>query len=201
MSTRILLAAALSTLACTAAPAGSSAEAPAAQAATQRVIINAVGEDRVPFKIEGTLEGLAAGRVELLITGQTVALAANGPFEISGTAPRGQELSVAIAAQPIAPWQTCIVRGVSAVICGTRTFDMVVSVQGLRGAVVLRRDDGEIFSAGLNGRFAFPSKLKSGTSYNVWIENAPENQDCSLSRSEGTIAGEDAQLAVACSAR
>jgi hypothetical protein len=66
---------------------------------------------------------------------------------------------------------------------------------------VLRRDDGETLAVGLNGQFAFPTKLLSGTSYSAWIENAPENQDCTLSTSEGTIEGADVGLMVTCADR
>lgn len=203
----LLLAVSLfSTIACAGAPAsgpaGSSAEQPTTEAVTHKVV-QPVGipEARIPFKLSGVLRGLAAKQIDLTVLGQTVSLSTNGRFEIEGSAAPGADLSVTIAAQPTAPWQTCVVQPSLEVICGTRSFLVRGTMQGLRGQLVLRRDDGAVVYTTVNGTYSFEQPIPSGSEYSVWIEKMPADQRCEIATTDGIVRGEDVVLPVTCAQR
>lgn len=157
----------------------------------------------------GAVSGLI-GEVQLAINGETVGIAANGPFEIAGFA-SGVAYNAKIATQPSSPMQTCTIQQASGIFgdngaridikCETRTFFIGGSAHGLAGTVVLQRNDGEEVVIGANGRYKFEKPVRSGEQFSVWITMEPAGQACSIDPSEGSVLDADANLAVTCEDR
>ena len=98
------------------------------------------------YAVGGTVSGLAGGGLALeLDGGDTLAVAADGPFAFPTALAAGQGYEVSVAAQPAGPWQHCTVAGGRgtvvagdvasvAVTCATDRYAVGGNVSGLAGA-------------------------------------------------------------------
>lgn len=164
--------------------------------------------------IGGNVSGLAGMGLALQINGgETIAIAADGPFAFPTALPWDMQYDVQVLTPPTQPWQTCTVTNGSgtigdadvtdiAVTCTTSTYTVGGSVDGLGGdGLVLRLNDGETLPITVDGAFAFTTALASGDTYAVTVEQSPPGQACIAERAGGTIGGSDVtDIAVHCAA-
>jgi hypothetical protein len=75
------------------------------------------------------------------------------------------------------------------------------TVSGLVGTVVLQNNGSDTLSISVNGRFTFPTRVASGSSYSVSVSTQPAGQTCTVTGGAGTVsAGNVTNVSVACSA-
>ena len=91
--------------------------------------------------IGGTVRGLQGSGLALLHAGETLAIAADGPFNFLAPASEGASYSVTVAAQPGGPDQTCTLANAGGTIAGADVADIVVTcVTPVRHVVVIGID-------------------------------------------------------------
>ncbi len=93
------------------------------------------------FAVGGSVRGLQGAGLELLHAGESMAIAADGPFEFLAPVSDGASYSVTVATQPGAPDQTCTLANGAGTIAGADVTDIVVTcVTPIRHVVVLGID-------------------------------------------------------------
>jgi hypothetical protein len=81
----------------------------------------------------------------------------------------------------------------------TSAYSVGGTVSGLNGTVVLQDDGGDVLTA--NGAFTFPTRIQSGSSYNVTVANVPAGQTCAVFNGSGTVgSGNVTSVVVVCTA-
>jgi cysteine-rich repeat protein len=172
--------------------------------------------------VGGTVSGLAAGRsgpgVVLQINGgESVTVAADGPFVFPTKLASGAAFAVTVATQPQGPAQTCAVAGGSGVVgsgdvtavtvtCSVNTYAIGGTVVGLKGAGLVLRDNGgdDLTIAASDGgstKFSFATKVPSGGAFAVTVRTQPTGptQTCSVSGGTGNVtAGDVSSVTVNC---
>jgi hypothetical protein len=79
------------------------------------------------------------------------------------------------------------------------TFFVAGTVSGLAGTLRVR-NGGDELTVSANGRFAFPTPLRSGETFDVTLLDWPPMQACTVTRGSGTISAADVNVAVTCAA-
>lgn len=175
------------------------------------VLVNC-SADKLP--VGGTVSGLVDTLV-LKNGSSLITLKNNGTFVFPFPLPAGSSYAVTIAQQPGA--QTCTVTGGSGIVgpssvnavrvtCNSDTGPLarsvIATVTGLvdwGDGVTLKNGDATI-TVRADGTYPFPTQ-RNGEDWHVTVTSptAPP-QTCSATPSSGTIAGEDAEVTIACSA-
>ncbi|AKJ07512.1 Hypothetical protein AA314_09138 [Archangium gephyra] len=155
----------------------------------------------------GTVSGLSGGALTLQLNGQqSLTRSSDGPFSFETPLENRSDYAVTVASTPAE--QECSVEGgtgkvagadVSSVQvrCGTRTYTLGGSVEGLRGTLGLSLG-GETLQVTAAGGFTFTTKLPRGGAYTVGVATQPEGQRCTVSNGTGTVAGNVTNLSVRC---
>ncbi|WP_375768039.1 hypothetical protein NR798_41200 [Archangium gephyra] len=159
------------------------------------------------YRVGGTVTGLAGGNLTLQLNGQQgLTRGADGPFSFETPLEDGSDYAVTVTATP--PEQACSVEGATGKVagadvssvqvrCGTRTYTLGGTVEGLRGTLGLSLG-GETLQVTANGGFTFATKLPRGGAYTVGVATQPEGQRCTVSNGGGTVAGNVTNLSVRC---
>jgi hypothetical protein len=168
------------------------------------------------FSIGGSVSGLSGSGLVLQLNGSgNLPIASDGAFIFAGLMPDGSAYSVTVAANPTAPDQVCNVANGSGTVAGsniasvavtcnrtaTGTFGVGGTVSGVAGTgLSLRLNGTEELPIASNGAFAFATRLPSGARYEVAIGTKPTNpnQDCTIARGSGSIAGDVSNIAIQC---
>ena len=149
----------------------------------------------------GTLSGLNSGSTLVLQNrlSDDLTLSSNGAFTFSNKLDALEAYDVTVSSQPSG--QSCTVangsgkinlygasyKGVTVTCVNATTLGGTVS--GLiSGRTLSLSSNGVTLPIANNGSFVFPSKLSSGTAYNVTISVQPLGQTCSVSNGSGTMA-------------
>lgn len=139
--------------------------------------------------------------LELSEGAEVLVVAGDGPFTFAATRPAGSAYDVAVARQPVEPWQTCVVAGGSGtfgtadvddvrITCTTDRHAIGGTVIGLAGAQGLELgNQGERLLVTGEGRFAFATPVASGAPYEVEVAVQPVGATCSASNAAGTVQG------------
>jgi len=72
------------------------------------------------------------------------------------------------------------------------------SVTGLSSPLILKINGGETVTVASDSSYTFPSRLMSGTAYQVAVHNEPANQDCAITNASGTLGGNVTNISVSC---
>jgi len=161
----------------------------------------AVSCSTADFTIGGTVHNLeGTGLVLRNNGGDDLTIDANGTFQFDTALPTGAHYDVKVAEQPRNPNQTCRVTSGTGSVgssnvtnivveCETRDFSVGGRVEHLRGigGLVIQNNGGDDLQIAAEGRFTFPTRLPSGTTYNVTIRQQPLLARCEVRRGSGTI--------------
>ena len=161
----------------------------------------AVSCSTADFTIGGTVHNLeGTGLVLRNNGGDDLTIDANGTFQFDTALPTGAHYDVKVAEQPRNPNQTCRVTSGTGSVgssnvtnivveCETRDFSVGGRVEHLRGigGLVIQNNGGDDLQIAAEGRFTFPTRLPSGTTYSVTIRQQPLLARCEVRRGSGTI--------------
>ncbi len=82
---------------------------------------------------------------------------------------------------------------------GANSHTIGGTVSGLSGSVVLQDNSGDNLTVAANGTFTFPTKIASGSHYNVTTLTQPNGQTCTVSSGAGTVStGNVTNVSVVC---
>ena len=81
---------------------------------------------------------------------------------------------------------------------GSNTYSVGGSVSGLVGTLVLQNNAGDDLTITADGNFTFPTRLASGSAFQVSVSSQPSNQTCNVSNGSGTVSGNITSVDVAC---
>ncbi len=166
------------------------------------------------YTVGGTVQGLVGTGLVLSQNGKNFAnLGANGPFAFSEKVESGSVVTVAVAASPSSPSQTCTAKPSVVVVgskdisninvvCSTDTFKVGGVVSGLIGSGLVLENDGVQLPIGANGAFAFPKPIVSGSNYGVTVVAQPTGpaQSCTIQGGTGVVSsGPVTSVSVQCS--
>jgi hypothetical protein len=157
------------------------------------------------YKVKGNASGVAGSGLTLqLNNSNSLAVAANGPFEFAGGLPNGTAYSVTVGTQPSNPPQNCTVGNGSGTISGADVTNVTVTCTTLPTYTVggtvngyttsglkLKLNGGSEKSITASGSFTFDGGLLDGANYAVTISAQPAGQSCTLANASGTITGAD----------
>jgi hypothetical protein len=157
------------------------------------------GEDEpLPqYRIGGTVTGLG-GTIVLQNNGSDdLTVTTSGAFTFATSVRRGNDYGVTIRTQP--QDQVCTVANASGVAAadvtnvlvncidaGIPTYTVGGTVSGLTGEVTLRNGP-EFLIVRANGPWAFATRVRSGTPYEVTVSSQPQGQVCSVANGTGTV--------------
>jgi hypothetical protein len=159
------------------------------------------------YRVGGTIAGLSSGPLTLQLNGQqSLTRSASGPFSFETPLEDRSDYAVTVASAPAE--QECSVEGATGKVagadvssvqvrCGTRTYTLGGTVEGLRGTLGLSLG-GETLPVTANGGFTFTTKLPRGGAYTVVVATQPAGQRCTVSNGSGTVAGNVSNLSVRC---
>lgn len=156
------------------------------------------------FAIGGTVSGLAGTGLVLRLNGSNdLEIASNGVFSFATRLSSGASYAVAVRVPPSNPTQSCTIANGSGTVasadvtsvritCGsTAAFSVSGTVAGLFGSgLVLQNNRDDDIGIDANGGFTFPTRLPSGSRYDVTVRTQPREprQACSVANGSGTIA-------------
>jgi hypothetical protein len=156
------------------------------------------------FTIGGTVRNLeGSGLVLRNNGGDELTIDASGTFVFDTALPSGARYDVTIARQPSNPEQTCNVSNGSGIVgqgnvtnivvdCETRGFSVGGRVKDLRGiGLIIQNNGGDDLAIAAEGPFIFPTRLPSGSPYNVTIRQQPLFDRCEVRHGSGTIGDRD----------
>lgn len=166
------------------------------------------------YSIGGAVTGLTgSGLVLHNNRGDALPITADGQFTFQGLLAAGATYSVAVAAQPTNPTQTCTVANGAGsvdeadvtdvlVTCATGELTIGGEVTGLVGAgLVLQNNGRDDLTINQNGQFIFSEKLAPGAVYSVTVKTQPVSpaQNCTVRNASGTLADASVtNIVVAC---
>lgn len=154
------------------------------------------------FTIGGTVGGLAGSGLVLQNNGaDDLSINTDAPFTFATAVQTGRPYNVTVARQPTGPAQECSVTNGSGVVgsdnvtnievrCVTIEFTVGGSVSGLAGSGLrLQNNGGDTLAIAANGRYTFPTSLRTGSTYSVTVTSQPASptQECTVSNGSGTI--------------
>lgn len=163
------------------------------------------------FTIGGTVSGLrGSGLVLQNNGGDNLAIAADGSFTFTTSAPTGSAYNVTVATNPASPTQVCTASNNAGTIsganvtsvtvsCETSSFTVSAAISGIAGFfpfVQLRNNDGPVVNAFSDGTYELPPPVLSGETYNVEVRGGTEN--CTVTNGSGTMGGENIVVQVLC---
>jgi hypothetical protein len=167
------------------------------------------------FTVGGNVTGLAGAGLTLRLNGTAdLTIQSNGAFTFPTGLLSGTSYTVTVPSTPSTPLQQCTatmangtVRGSNItdvqVACATQTFAVGGSVTGLLGSgLTLLNNRGDSIPVNSNTTFEFPTKLASGSAYEVQVGASPSNptQACSVTNASGTLTNADRRdVLIACS--
>jgi len=153
-----------------------------------------------PYSVGGSVTGLESGDTLTLSNngGNFLILRTDTAFAFSRRIASGGAFQVAVTENPLN--KVCSVSSgtgtassdVSSVniSCGTpSTYAIGGTVTGLSGALILRNNGGDDVKLTSAGVYSFPTRLVSGSAYQVVIHDELSNQDCTISNATGTVGG------------
>ncbi len=168
------------------------------------------------YSIGGSVSGLQGSNVTLQNNGgDDLSISADGSFTFGTELTSGQGYNVAVLLQPTGPTQTCTVSdgtgtvgssdiGGISVACVTDSFNVSVTVSGLKGAgLVLQNNGGDDLVVDDDGDHTFLIPVDSGSNYSISIANEPTDPDqaCTVSDASGVVGDADvSEIAVNCAA-
>ena len=79
------------------------------------------------------------------------------------------------------------------------TFTIGGTISGSTGTLVLQNNGTNDLTRTVNGTFAFPGSVSSGSGYNVTLSSLPSGQSCTVSNGTGVATSNVANILVACS--
>jgi len=164
------------------------------------------------FTVGGTVTGLDGSGLRLLLNGASpLEITGNGSFAFSGAISSGTAFAVTVDSQPTSKSQTCTVTGgtgtvasanVTSVVvnCTTNALTVAVNVTGLAGSGLVVKNNAETVAVTGNGETPFPTKVLSGSTYNVSVSTQPTSpsQTCTVTGGFGTVANTKVVVNVAC---
>jgi 6-phosphogluconolactonase (cycloisomerase 2 family) len=166
------------------------------------------------YPVGGTLSGLSGSGLKLRLNGSVdLAVASgSGTFVFPTQLASGAAYSVAIAAQPSSPTQTCAIGNASgvmaipgvtniAVTCTTNTYAIHGRVRGLVGTgLELQFNGANDMPVGANGAFSFPGTIASGAAFDITVKTQPggPTQQCILKNAHGIVANADIDATITC---
>ena len=152
-----------------------------------------------PFRIEGSVTGLGAGKSVTLLNnaGDSTIVSSNGSFQFAIPVAQNASYAVTVASQPIG--QVCTVNAGSgagvvadiknvSVVCSDLSYKVSGSLSGLRSGeqVTLFNNLGDALTLSANGAFSFAMPLAFNGSYAVTVATQPKGQTCTVSGGAGT---------------
>jgi len=159
------------------------------------------------YPVGGTVAGLAAGNEVVLQNngGDTLTVAANGPFTFPTPLPHGRGYTATVLTQPTAPNQSCTVSNGAGTVAAADVGDLRVeckfipytvggTVAGLpEGGQLVLRNKGEELTVKANGKFTFAKALNDGSAYEVTLhsQRLKPRWTCAVGNGAGTLAGKD----------
>ncbi len=155
------------------------------------------------FTVGGSISGLTGSVVLQDNAGDDIVVTANGSFAFPTTVASGAGYAVTVLAQPMSPWQTCVVASGSgtvtsaditnvSVTCTTNEYAIGGTVTGLAGTgLVLQDNGGDDLAVGSDGTFQFTTPITSGATYDVTVTANPTgpSQTCTVNGGSGTVGG------------
>jgi hypothetical protein len=162
------------------------------------------------YSVGGMVTGLEGSGLVLRINGGGDLLrSSNAPYSFANIA-SGTDYTVAVATQPSAPNQNCVVANPTgtvtngnvsnvAITCTTIQYTIAGNVSGLAGTGLVLHNNGA-GNGTLNGSsFSFPTQI-SGTTYNVTVFSQPSNpeQVCTPSNNSGPVNANVSNITVTC---
>src|SRR5580704_5686778 len=165
------------------------------------------------FTIGGTVTGLAGTGLVLEDNGgNSLAIAAAGPFTFTTSIATGMPYKVSVLTAPSTPAQTCTVANGSGtatanvtgvqVTCSTGTVSIGGNVVGLLGTgLVLQDNGGDNLSIAASGTFTFMTAITLNSAYLVTVSVQPTtpSQTCTVTNGSGTAAGNVGNIQITCS--
>ncbi|MBP7451611.1 MAG: hypothetical protein KA914_02320 [Ottowia sp.] len=159
------------------------------------------------YTLSGRATGLAGGGLQLTNHGETISVAADGPFAFSQTLGYNQAYAVTVSAQPAG--YTCSVSNGSgsatasvtnvAVDCVVNTYTIGGTVSDLTGSGLVLQNNGADDSAmAANGPFTFGAAVSHGNPYAVTVAAQPDGQRCTASQNSGNATANVTNVAVTC---
>jgi len=170
-----------------------------------------------PFKVGGTVSGLAAGAslTALNNNGDLTTISSNGPFQFPSPIAQNGSYAVTLASQPSK--QSCTVNSGSgagvisnvsnvAIVCSDASFSLSGAVVGLSAGeqVTLFNNSGDattvVATATGAASFAFKTPLASNGSYLITVATQPNGKTCTVLNGNGVgVVADVSNVSVLCS--
>lgn len=170
-----------------------------------------------PFKVGGTVSGLAAGAslTALNNNGDLTTISSNGPFQFPSPIAQNGSYAVTLASQPSK--QSCTVNSGSgagvisnvsnvAIVCSDASFRLSGAVVGLSAGeqVTLFNNSGDattvVATATGAASFAFKTPLASNGSYLITVATQPNGKTCTVLNGNGVgVVADVSNVSVLCS--
>jgi hypothetical protein len=163
--------------------------------------------------VGGTVSGLTGSGLQLSLNGGApLAISADGGFSFLQAVAQGTAYTVAVAQQPSAPAQICMVNNASGVAAASDITTVQIQclpasaiggvVQGLAGTgLQLSLNGGAPLAVAASGAFAFSTQLAAGASYSVTVAQQPSGgvaQTCTVVNGTGTVTGPVTNVQINC---
>ncbi len=158
------------------------------------------------YTLGGNVIGLTGAGLQLANNGETLNVAASGPFAFSSLLGYNTAYDVSVAAQPLG--QTCNVangRGNATgnvadveVRCAVNAYTVGGTVSGLRGGLLTLSNGSSVLTLAADGAFTFTTPVAHGSPYAVVIGTQPEGQRCTVAQGSGNATGPVSDVAVSC---
>lgn len=150
--------------------------------------------------VSGAVTGMTGSAVLQNNGGDSLTLAANGPFSFSMPIDVGGTYLVTVKTQPAG--QTCTVSNGSgtagtvnvtdvALACVTNTQTLGGAVSGLNGNLVLQYNGGSPLTITANGVFVFGAPTAEASPYEVTVRTQPAHQTCTVAHGLGIVGAAD----------
>ncbi|MCF6323579.1 MAG: hypothetical protein L3J89_04520 [Gammaproteobacteria bacterium] len=169
-----------------------------------------------PYTVGGTVTGVASGsmisisnRVNQQLANQKnrMSLRINTAYIFPETVASGDTYQVVVEDDPLN--QRCTVSNGSGLVSGDVNnvnihcvsppqYSIGGNVSGLSGSLMLKINGAEAITLLADSPYTFPTRLMSGTEYQVAVYNEPANQDCTVSNGTGTLNSHVANVSVNC---
>lgn len=164
------------------------------------------------YAVSGTVTGLSGSGLHLLLNGSiNLSVSANGTVTFFSGLSSAATYTVAVATQPTAPTQFCVVANGSGTVTNADITNITITcapsytvggtVNGLAGSgLVLSNNGGNNLSVVSNGAFAFGTPIATGGTYSVAVVAQPSgpSQTCTVTNGAGTVGGAVTTVAISC---
>lgn len=178
---------------------GSNATLSTGDAAVVEFNIPANSNPRPTFTIGGVLTGSNIAHLTLRNNGgDNLAVPFNGPFTFATALAAGAAYNVTLLSQPVG--ETCTVQngvgvaqanvGNVAVTCvpSLTTYPVTGYASNLNGGPVTIQNNGsDTITVNADNSFTFPTRLASGSTYNITVQTPPPGKVCTVSHRTGAV--------------